>query len=168
MSPLFAKPLRCIQWFDFWMWKTFPLPKSITILSKCIRKVSWMKGMWIPGVVWRSDAQNGTRSGCPSVITKDLKDRVDAHVCDNRQLTVYELHEVFPCVSRSVYEIVTVQLQHRKTCDRWVKKWKKQLQIEKGVWQPNYMIRRLSGLCNVWKNVWTTVGLHKKINMCCI
>jgi hypothetical protein len=31
----------------------------------------------------RSDVQNEARYGCPSVITKDLKGRVDAHVCEN-------------------------------------------------------------------------------------
>jgi hypothetical protein len=57
----------------------------------------------------RTDVHNESRCGRPSVITKDLKDRVDAHVCENRRFTTDELHEVFPYVSRSVlYETVTV------------------------------------------------------------
>jgi hypothetical protein len=45
----------------------------------------------------------------PSLITEDLKDRVDGHVRENRRFTIDKLHEVFPYVSRSVlYEIVTV------------------------------------------------------------
>jgi hypothetical protein len=60
----------------------------------------------------RTDVHNKARSGCPSVITEDLKDRVDAHVCENRRFTIDKFHEVFPYVSRSVlYEIVTVQLR---------------------------------------------------------
>jgi hypothetical protein len=37
---------------------------------------------------------NEVRSGRPSVITKDLKDRVDAHIHENRQFTIDELHGV--------------------------------------------------------------------------
>jgi hypothetical protein len=32
----------------------------------------------------RTDLHNEARSGCLSFITEDLKDRVDAHVCENR------------------------------------------------------------------------------------
>jgi hypothetical protein len=36
------------------------------------------------------------RSELPSAITEDLKDRVDAHIRENRRFTIDELHEVFP------------------------------------------------------------------------
>jgi hypothetical protein len=61
------------------------------------------------------------RSGRPSVITEDLKNRVDVHVRENERFTIDELHEVFPYVLRSVlYETVTVQLRYRKICARCV------------------------------------------------
>jgi hypothetical protein len=64
---------------------------------------------------------NKARSGLPSVITEDLKDREGVHVRGNRRFVIDELHEVFPYVSRSgLYETVTVQLQYRKICTRWV------------------------------------------------
>jgi hypothetical protein len=47
----------------------------------------------------RADVHNKVHSGCLSVITEDMKDRVDAHVCENRSFTIDELHEVFPYVS---------------------------------------------------------------------
>jgi hypothetical protein len=51
---------------------------------------------------------NEARSGGPSVITEDLKDRVDAYVRENRRFTIDELRGVFPYISRSVlYQIVT-------------------------------------------------------------
>jgi hypothetical protein len=80
----------------------------------------------------RTVVQNEARSGCPSVITQDLKGRVDAHVRENRRFTTDELHEVFPYVSRSVlYETVRVQLRYRKMANRWqlMKKRKKPLWI---------------------------------------
>jgi oligoribonuclease (3'-5' exoribonuclease) len=50
-----------------------------------------------------------------------LKDRIDAHVCENRLFSIDERHEVFPYVSQTVlYELVTVQLRYRKICARWV------------------------------------------------
>jgi hypothetical protein len=45
----------------------------------------------------RTDVHNEERSECPNVITEDMKDRVDAHVCENRQFTTADLHEVLPC-----------------------------------------------------------------------
>jgi hypothetical protein len=57
----------------------------------------------------RADVHNAAQSGCPSVITEDLKERTDAHIHENRQFTTDEIREVFPYVSRSVlYETVTV------------------------------------------------------------
>jgi hypothetical protein len=45
--------VRSIPWFDFWMPKTFALPKSITNLSDCMGKVSWMRGMLV-NAIWMS------------------------------------------------------------------------------------------------------------------
>jgi hypothetical protein len=54
-----------------------------------------------------TDVHNEAQSGL-SVITGDLKDRVDVHIHEN---TNDELHKVFTYVSRSViYETVTVKL----------------------------------------------------------
>jgi histone-lysine N-methyltransferase SETMAR len=69
----------------------------------------------------RADVHNEAQSGRLSVITEDLKGRVDAHVCESGRFTIDELHEVFPYVSQSfLYETVIVQLQYRKICARWV------------------------------------------------
>lgn len=38
---------------------------------------------------------NEVRSGCPSVVIKDMKDRNDARVRENIRFTLDELHEVF-------------------------------------------------------------------------
>jgi hypothetical protein len=63
----------------------------------------------------RTDVHSEMQSGHPSVITRDLKDRVDAHVRENWRFTIDELHEVFPYVSRSVlYEIITVELRYKE------------------------------------------------------
>jgi hypothetical protein len=48
------------------------------------------------------------RSGRPSVITKDMKDRVNAHVRENKGFIIDELCEVFPYVSHVICENVTV------------------------------------------------------------
>jgi hypothetical protein len=56
-----------------------------------------------------------------SVITKDLKNRVDAHINENRRFTIDEFHEIFPYASQSVlYETVTLQFQYKKISARWV------------------------------------------------
>jgi hypothetical protein len=55
------------------------------------------------------------------IITKDLKDGVDAHICENMCFTTDELNEVFQYVSQTVfYEIATVKLRCRKICAIWV------------------------------------------------
>jgi hypothetical protein len=59
----------------------------------------------------RTDAHNEAQSRHLSGITEDLKDGVDNHVHENRHLTIDELNEIFPYVSRSVlHETVIVQL----------------------------------------------------------
>jgi hypothetical protein len=45
----------------------------------------------------RTDVHNEARTGCPSVITEDLKDRFDPHICGNRGFTIDELDEVQIC-----------------------------------------------------------------------
>jgi hypothetical protein len=47
----------------------------------------------------RTDVQSEAHSGRSSVITEDMKDRVDAHVYENRSFTIDVLDEVFPYVS---------------------------------------------------------------------
>jgi hypothetical protein len=57
----------------------------------------------------RTDVHIEARTGRPSVITKDLKDRVDAHIREN-SCSLFMSY-----VSRSgLYKIVTVQRQYRK------------------------------------------------------
>lgn len=46
-----------------------------------------------------SFVHNRARSGCPPVISEDMKDRVDVNVCENRRFTIYELHADFSSVS---------------------------------------------------------------------
>jgi hypothetical protein len=47
----------------------------------------------------RIDVHNEARSGRPSIITEDLKDKVGVHIRKNRRFTIDELHEVSPNVS---------------------------------------------------------------------
>jgi hypothetical protein len=45
------------------------------------------------------DVHNEVQSGRLSGISEDLKDRVDAHILENRRFIIDELYEVFPYVS---------------------------------------------------------------------
>jgi hypothetical protein len=66
--------------------------------------VSFVKG-------GRIDVRNEAQFGHPSVITGDLKDRVEAHIHENTQFITNEPNEVFPYVSQSVLnKTVIVQL----------------------------------------------------------
>jgi hypothetical protein len=59
----------------------------------------------------RTDGHNEALPGHPTIITSNLKGRVDALILENRGVTVDELHEVPPCILRSLlHKIVTVQL----------------------------------------------------------
>jgi hypothetical protein len=179
--------VRCVWWFDFWTRKTFNLLKCIANLSKCMNKGNVCKccHLFKGG---RTDGHNEAWSGRLSVITKDLKDRVDAHIHEIRRFTTDELHEVFPYVLQTVlYETVTVQLRYRKMCARWVPniqsvlyetvtvqlryrkmcaRWvpnkltdeHNQLWIREMDWQPTSMTRGSSSLCNIWTNAWITMG----------
>lgn len=107
--------------------KSFVLPKFTANLSQCHER--------------RECAQ--TRSGRPSVITLDLKGTVDGHFRENSLVTIDELHEVFPHISRPTpYATVTVKLRYGKICSRWAprvitdghkQKLKKQLRRLNGV-----------------------------------
>jgi hypothetical protein len=69
----------------------------------------------------KTDVHNEARSGRPSVIIVDLKEKIHAHVCENTRSNIDEPHEFFQYVSRSVlYEAVIVKLRYRKTCSMWV------------------------------------------------
>jgi hypothetical protein len=62
-----------------------------------------MRCMYISGVIClmggRTGEHNEARSGRASVITEDLKERFDPHICENRRFTIDELHKVFLYVS---------------------------------------------------------------------
>jgi hypothetical protein len=66
----------------------------------------------------RAVVHNETRFGRSSVITEDLKSRVDAYVHENRRFTIDELHEVFLYVSqlRECHSSAPIQ----NICARWV------------------------------------------------
>lgn len=79
--------------------------------------------------------------GCSSAIIVDFK---DTHICENRQLTIYELRDVFPYVAWTIhYEIVTVHLWYSEICARWVK-------------------MRSSWLCSILTNAWITMETTQK------
>jgi transposase len=43
----------------------------------------------------RTDVHGEERSGRPSLITEDLKSRIDQHIRTNRRFTLGEIHEKF-------------------------------------------------------------------------
>lgn len=71
----------------------------------------------------RDNVHDEERSGRPSLITDDLKKRVDDFIRKDRRVKLSELSKQFPEISRSLlYEIVTDHLNYRKICSRWVPK----------------------------------------------
>jgi hypothetical protein len=59
------------------------------------------------------------RSGHPSLITEDLKKQVDKKIRQDRRLTLDELHEKFPQISRSrLHKILSKHLGYKKICAR--------------------------------------------------
>lgn len=63
------------------------------------------------------------RSGRPSLVTDELKAKVEDKIQENRRFTLSTLHESFPQISRSLlHEIVTEHLGYKKMCARWVPK----------------------------------------------
>ena len=69
----------------------------------------------------RTDIHDAESSRRPSVITDALKQKVNRIIRENRHVTISEMYEQCPEVSRTVvYEIVTEHLQYRKICVCWV------------------------------------------------
>ena len=69
----------------------------------------------------RKGVHDDERSGRPSVITDELKQKVNGIIRENRHFPISEVYEQCPEVSRTiVYEIVTEYLQFRKICSRWL------------------------------------------------
>jgi hypothetical protein len=63
----------------------------------------------------RTNAHDKEQSGHPSLITDDLKNRIDQHIRTNRRFTFDEIRKKFPQVSRSlIHEIVTDHLHHKE------------------------------------------------------
>jgi hypothetical protein len=50
----------------------------------------------------RTNVHVEERSGCPSIITEDLKNRTDQHIRTNRCFTPDKIHEIFQQISLSV------------------------------------------------------------------
>jgi hypothetical protein len=69
----------------------------------------------------RKDVRNERRSGCSSVITQDFKDRVDAHIHENRRITIDELHE-FSHMFHSLSSMRLSQFNYRRMYARRVPK----------------------------------------------
>jgi hypothetical protein len=66
----------------------------------------------------RSDVHNEIRSGRPTVVTDEIQ-KIDENICADRRLTIDELHQQCPEVSRTVlHETVTKILGYRKLCVR--------------------------------------------------
>jgi hypothetical protein len=64
---------------------------------------------------------NEERSGCPSLMTKDLENRIDQHIRTNTRIILDEIHKKFPQISHSlIHEIVTEHFYYKKICARWV------------------------------------------------
>lgn len=61
------------------------------------------------------------RSGRPSLITEDLKTRIEQHIRTNRRFTLHEIHEKFPQISHSlIHEIVIEHLHYKNIYGRWM------------------------------------------------
>lgn len=71
----------------------------------------------------RTNVHDEDRSGRPSLVTDELKQKVDEKILENRRFTLTTLHDFFPQISRSLlHEIVTDHLGYKKMCARWVPK----------------------------------------------
>ncbi|KAJ4436350.1 hypothetical protein ANN_18981 [Periplaneta americana] len=69
----------------------------------------------------RTNVHNETRPGRPSLITEDLKTKVNDRILQDRRTSLDELHIAFPDISRSLLgEIVSQHLGYHKICARWV------------------------------------------------
>ncbi|KAJ4446940.1 hypothetical protein ANN_13642 [Periplaneta americana] len=69
----------------------------------------------------RTNVHDETRAGRPSLITEDLKTKVNDRILQDRRTSFDELHIAFPDISRSLLgEIVSQHLGYHKICARWV------------------------------------------------
>lgn len=68
----------------------------------------------------RTDTHDDKRSGRPSIVSNETK-KIEETVRANQRLTLDNLNELFPDISRSLLgEIVTEQLGYKKLCARWI------------------------------------------------
>lgn len=71
----------------------------------------------------RTSVHDEERSGRPSLVTEELKKKVDDRIQENRRFTLTTLNDFFPQISRSLlHEIVTEHLGYKKMCARWIPK----------------------------------------------
>jgi histone-lysine N-methyltransferase SETMAR len=69
----------------------------------------------------RTNVHDEEQSGHPSLITEDLKKQVDEKIRQDRCLTLDQLHEKFPQISRPLlHKILSRHLRYKKICARWV------------------------------------------------
>lgn len=69
----------------------------------------------------RGNTHDDERSGRPSVITDQLLSSVNEFVRNDRRVTIDEISEHFPNVSRTIiHELVKHHLHYAKICARWV------------------------------------------------
>ncbi|KAJ4444241.1 hypothetical protein ANN_06032 [Periplaneta americana] len=69
----------------------------------------------------RTNVHDETRPGRPSLITEDLKTKVNDRILQDRRTSLDELHIAFPDISRSLLgEIMSQHLGYHKICARWV------------------------------------------------
>ncbi|XP_075229662.1 uncharacterized protein LOC142329169 isoform X20 [Lycorma delicatula] len=63
----------------------------------------------------RRNVHDEERSGRPSVVNRELVQKINAKVRENRRITISELSDEFPQISRTVlFEVVTERLGYRK------------------------------------------------------
>lgn len=69
----------------------------------------------------RTNVHDEERSGRPSVVTDELKRRIEEKIQEDRRFTIDGLSLFFPEISRTVlYTIVSEDLAYKKVCARWV------------------------------------------------
>ncbi|KAJ4447106.1 hypothetical protein ANN_09106 [Periplaneta americana] len=93
--------------YDSWI-------NDIAVIKKCEKIVRNVQQ-------WRTNVHDETRPGRPSLITEDLKTKVNDRILQDRRTSLDELHIAFPDISRSLLgEIVSQHLGLHKICARWV------------------------------------------------
>ncbi|KAG5348043.1 SETMR methyltransferase, partial [Acromyrmex charruanus] len=69
----------------------------------------------------RHSLEDESGRGRPSLITDELTTKIENAIRNDRLLTLDELHNLFPEISRSlIHEIVSEKLEFRKVCARWI------------------------------------------------